>query len=94
MRTSNRRINKKDLPIRIKNQTEDLIMYCKLLKYMRNQPAIVAHAFYKKICKNEFYPFVKTSPYPWDRQLYYTFWRSGAYGWLVISLNRLNNIRL
>lgn len=95
MGTSNRRINKKDLPIRPKNRTEDLIMYCKLLKYMRTSPAIVLnHGLYRKVCRNEFYPFVKTSPYPWDRQLYYAFWYSEMYGWLVVSLNRLNDVKL
>lgn len=94
MEISNRR-NKKDLLIiRPKGRTGDLMMYCKLLKYMRNQSSVVAHAFYKKVCKNEFRPFIKTSPYPWDKKWYYAFWYSEAYGWVVISLNRLNNIKL
>lgn len=95
MGTNNRRINKKDLPLnRPQNRTEDLIMYCKLLKYMRNQPGVLAHGFYKAVCENKFWPFIKTSPYPWDRRWYYAFWYSEAYGWLIVSLDHLNDVKL
>lgn len=84
--------------IRSKYRAEDLIMYCKLLKYMRNQSSVVAHDFYKKVykkvCKNEFRPFIKISSYPWNKQLYYAFWYSEAYGWIVVSLKRLNDVKL
>ena len=79
---------------RITNSTEDLIMYCKLLKYMRKLPGIACNAIYRKVCKNEFWPFIKTSPYPWDRQLYYAFWYHEMYGWMVVSLKRLNDVKL
>lgn len=98
MRTSNRRINRKGLPLnRPQNRTEDLIMYCKLLKYMRkfqNGQNEVMHALYRKVCKNEFLPFIKASPFPWETQWYYVFWYSNTYGHLVRSLDYLNHIRL
>lgn len=88
----------KDLPInKPKNPTEDLIMYCKLLKYMRkfqNGQNEVMNAFYRKACKNEFKPFIKASSYPWDTRWYYAFWYSNTYGWLCVSLDNLNCIKL
>ena len=72
----------------------DLILYCKLLKYMRKLPGVACNAIYRKVCRNEFWPFIKTSPYPWDRQLYYAFWYSEVYGLLVVSLNHLNDVKL
>lgn len=88
--------NKKNLLVRKPEKpTERLIMYCKLLKYLRELQIKEADGtFYRKICKNAFFPFMKRSPYPWDKQWYYAFWHHDIYGWMVVSLTRLNDVKL
>lgn len=83
--------------IRPKNRTDRLIMYCKLLKYIRKSQVRETRGgstLYRRICKNEFFPFVKTSHYPWDKRLYYAFGYSDMYGWMVISLDLLKDVKL
>jgi len=90
------------LVIKPEKPTERLIMYCKLLKYLRKLQIKEAElhikeadgTFYRKICKNAFFPFMKRSPYPWDKQWYYAFWHHDIYGWMVVSLTRLNDVKL